>query len=90
MNEIGIFPFGEQVHDVVQQDRSPKKVFVLGVYASIKSVQKISERYLDISQTKHQSLPFTKEILGKLEESVERARNNIDLTLEVIDRELPN
>ena len=28
------FPFGETVHRLVQQDRSPKKVFVLGVYAS--------------------------------------------------------
>ena len=28
------FPFGETVHPLVQQDRSPKKVFVLGVYAS--------------------------------------------------------
>lgn len=31
---IGIFPFGEGVHKVKQQDRSPKKVFILGVYAS--------------------------------------------------------
>lgn len=28
------FPFGEPVHPLVQEDRSPKKVFVLGVYAS--------------------------------------------------------
>ncbi len=28
------FPFGQPVKDVVQKDRSPKKVFVLGVYAS--------------------------------------------------------
>ena len=28
------FPFGQQVHTLVQQDRTPKKVFVLGVYAS--------------------------------------------------------
>jgi hypothetical protein len=28
------FPFGEMVRPLVQQDRSPKKVFVLGVYAS--------------------------------------------------------
>lgn len=31
---IGTFPFGAQVHKVVQQDRTPKKVFILGVYAS--------------------------------------------------------
>ena len=28
------FPFGQSVQKVVQTDRSPKKVFVLGVYAS--------------------------------------------------------
>ena len=28
------YPFGQTVHPVVQQDRTPKKVFVLGVYAS--------------------------------------------------------
>ena len=28
------YPFGETVYPLVQQDRSPKKVFVLGVYAS--------------------------------------------------------
>ena len=29
-----LFPFGEKVRPLVQQDRTPKKVFVLGVYAS--------------------------------------------------------
>ena len=28
------YPFGQEVHSLVQQDRTPKKVFVLGVYAS--------------------------------------------------------
>ena len=28
------YPFGEYVHRLVQQDQTPKKVFVLGVYAS--------------------------------------------------------
>ena len=28
------FPFGQKVKPVVQQDRTPKKVFILGVYAS--------------------------------------------------------
>lgn len=28
------YPFGEELKTVVQQDRTPKKVFVLGVYAS--------------------------------------------------------
>jgi len=31
---IGTFPFGQPVQEVVQTDRTPKKVFVLGVYAS--------------------------------------------------------
>jgi len=29
-----VFPFGQKLHPLVQQDRTPKKVFVLGVYAS--------------------------------------------------------
>lgn len=28
------FPFGQALHPLIQEDRSPKKVFVLGVYAS--------------------------------------------------------
>ena len=28
------FPFGQELHPLVQKDTSPKKVFVLGVYAS--------------------------------------------------------
>lgn len=28
------YPFGEQVHPLIQEDRTPKRVFVLGVYAS--------------------------------------------------------
>ena len=31
---IGIFSFGEVVHKVEQNDRTPKQVFILGVYAS--------------------------------------------------------
>jgi hypothetical protein len=34
MKSIGIFPFGQPVQEVVQTDRTPKSVFVLGVYAS--------------------------------------------------------
>ncbi len=34
MKKIGVFPFGKEVRKVEQTDRSPKKVFVLGVYAS--------------------------------------------------------
>ena len=29
-----LYPFGERVRSLVQEDRSPKRVFVLGVYAS--------------------------------------------------------
>ncbi len=29
-----VYPFGSQLKKVEQQDKSPKKVFVLGVYAS--------------------------------------------------------
>lgn len=28
------YPFGEPLHPVIQQDKTPKSVFVLGVYAS--------------------------------------------------------
>jgi len=34
MEAISIFPFGQPVRFVIQQDRTPKRVFVLGVYAS--------------------------------------------------------
>ena len=34
MTSIGTFPFGQPVLPLVQQDRRPQKVFVLGVYAS--------------------------------------------------------
>ena len=34
MKSIGTFPFGQPVQEVVQTDRTPKDVFVLGVYAS--------------------------------------------------------
>lgn len=34
MNTVGTFPFGQPVETLVQQDRNPKQIFVLGVYAS--------------------------------------------------------
>ena len=34
MSRMGTFPFGQPVREVKQADRSPKRVFVLGVYAS--------------------------------------------------------
>ena len=34
MQTIGTFPFGQPVQEVKQIDRRPKKVFILGVYAS--------------------------------------------------------
>lgn len=33
-NPLGTYPFGQPLQPVVQTDRTPKKVFVLGVYAS--------------------------------------------------------
>jgi len=33
-SELGVFPFGQPVKTLTQEDRTPKKVFVLGVYAS--------------------------------------------------------
>jgi uracil-DNA glycosylase len=34
MTNLGTFPFGQPVRAVVQENRKPKRVFVLGVYAS--------------------------------------------------------
>jgi len=34
MAERYYFPFGQELRKVEQKDRSPKKAFVLGVYAS--------------------------------------------------------
>jgi hypothetical protein len=34
MADLGVFPFGQSVNIVAQTDRAPKRVFVLGVYAS--------------------------------------------------------
>lgn len=34
MGVVGVFPFGQPVLPLVQRDRGPKRVFVLGVYAS--------------------------------------------------------
>lgn len=34
MKSIGTFPFGQPVQEVVQTERTPKDVFILGVYAS--------------------------------------------------------
>lgn len=34
MKEIGVFPFGQPILPVLQKDRTKKRVFVLGVYAS--------------------------------------------------------
>jgi len=34
LKSIGTFPFGQLVQEVVQKDRTPKNVFILGVYAS--------------------------------------------------------
>ncbi|MDO9087969.1 MAG: hypothetical protein Q7U53_17315 [Anaerolineaceae bacterium] len=44
MENIGTFPFGQPVHVVHQADRTPKKVFVLGVYASAVHARWINTR----------------------------------------------
>jgi hypothetical protein len=43
------FPFGEYLHDVKQADQTPKKVFVLGVYASAVHAKWISPQGKQIS-----------------------------------------
>ena len=40
---VGVFPFGRPVQRVVQVDRCPKRVFVLGVYASVVQARWIDE-----------------------------------------------
>jgi len=34
MNSIRKFPFGQPVIDIIQEDRAPKRLYILGVYAS--------------------------------------------------------
>lgn len=43
MESVGIFPFGQPIYPVVQKDRSKKRVFVLGVYASAVHARWIGE-----------------------------------------------
>ncbi|MHC4619376.1 MAG: hypothetical protein ACYTEQ_16645 [Planctomycetota bacterium] len=43
MNTVGTFPFGQPVRVLVQQDRAPKRAFVLGVYASAVHARWIGE-----------------------------------------------
>jgi hypothetical protein len=38
-----LFPFGERVHKLEQEDRTPKRIFVLGVYASAVHAKWINE-----------------------------------------------
>lgn len=45
---IGIFPFGEPVRNIIQTDRTLKRVFVLGVYASAVHAQWIGENQKSI------------------------------------------
>jgi hypothetical protein len=42
---IGKFPFGEEVHKVVQQERAPKPVFILEVYANA-----VHARWVDVNE----------------------------------------
>ena len=51
------FPFGQRVHEVIQQDRTPKRVFVLGVYASA-----VHAQWIDVNnKTKVKSLAVASE-----------------------------
>ena len=50
------FPFGEELHVLSQQDRTPKKVFVLGVYASA-----VHARWLKNGRTVCQALAVASE-----------------------------
>ena len=50
------FPFGEELHALSQQDRTPKKVFVLGVYASA-----VHARWLKNGRTVCQALAVASE-----------------------------
>ena len=34
MSDIGVFPFGQPILPMAQKDRTPKRIFILGVYAS--------------------------------------------------------
>ena len=59
------FPFGETVKPLVQQDRTPKKVFVLGVYASA-----VHARWMNGTSIKcHALVP---QEMGKLEPADEK------------------
>jgi uracil-DNA glycosylase len=42
-DDLGIFPFGKPVRKIEQSDRSPKRTFVLGVYASAVHAQWIDK-----------------------------------------------
>lgn len=44
LTPLGTFPFGQPIRPLTQHDRSPKKVFVLGVYASAVHARWVDER----------------------------------------------
>jgi hypothetical protein len=51
------FPFGQKVKEVIQQDRTPKRVFVLGVYASA-----VHAQWIDVNnKTKVKALAVASE-----------------------------
>jgi hypothetical protein len=51
------FPFGQPVQEVIQQDRTPKRVFVLGVYASA-----VHAQWIDVNnKTKVKALAVASE-----------------------------
>ena len=68
-----LFPFGQELHPLVQEDRSPKKVFVLGVYASA-----VHARWKKDSQIICQALAVASEPRIFWDGNVDEAKRIID------------
>ncbi len=71
-----VFPFGQILHPLVQEDQTPKKVFVLGVYASAvhakwKKDNKIISQALAVASEPRifweGNIAEAKEIIGRIE-----------------------
>lgn len=75
------FPFGSELHPLVQQDTSPKKVFVLGVYASA-----VHARWIRDGKVFCQALAVASEPRIFWDGNVEEAKRIIDSI--VIPKEL--
>ncbi|MBR5320608.1 MAG: hypothetical protein IKU41_02075 [Clostridia bacterium] len=66
------FPFGQKLHPLVQEDKSPKKVFVLGVYASA-----VHARWKNNGQIICQALAVASEPRIFWDGNIEEAKNII-------------